>query len=97
MPPKKEKRTLTFHQSAILLHSKICLSDIELNRLAKAANLRKEMGELIQEWIEAVAQARFARWVGEYKELLEEHSGMVVSDEGANLEEVFRVEREAAL
>ena len=98
MPAKKDKQLkLNFQESAILLHSVLGLADIELNRLSRAANLRKEISELVQQWVDAIAEARFARWVAEYKELLEKSSGMVITDEGADLEEVFKAERTSAL
>lgn len=39
------------------------LESFELSRLNRARNLRREMRELVEEWIEAEVQARLARWV----------------------------------
>ena len=43
--------------------SKISLESFELNRLNQIANLRKELREVMEEWIEAEVEVRFARWV----------------------------------
>jgi hypothetical protein len=43
--------------------SKPTLESIELARLNRAADLRKEMQEVTDEWIEAQAEARLARWL----------------------------------
>lgn len=39
------------------------LESVELARLNRAADLRKEMQEVIDEWIEAESEARLARWL----------------------------------
>ncbi len=43
------------------------LESFELSRLNRARNLRREMRELVEEWIEAEVQARLARWVLEHR------------------------------
>ena len=43
--------------------STISLESYELARLNQIANLRKELREVMEEWIEAEVEARFARWV----------------------------------
>jgi hypothetical protein len=45
------------------------LQSFELSRLNHAAHLRKEVGALIEEWIEEAAEALLARWVREDREL----------------------------
>src|SRR5580658_6154699 len=39
------------------------LESFELSRMNRAANLRKELRQVMEEWIEAEVNARFARWV----------------------------------
>ena len=41
------------------------LESYELSRLNHAANIRREVGALIEQWIEDTAQALLARWVRE--------------------------------
>lgn len=43
--------------------SEISLESFELARLNQIANLRKELREVMEEWIEAEVEARIARWV----------------------------------
>lgn len=43
--------------------SKPGLESFELSRLNQVANLRKELREVVEEWIEAEVQARLARWI----------------------------------
>ncbi len=43
--------------------SKISLESFELTRLNQIANLRKELREVMEEWIEAEVEVRLARWV----------------------------------
>lgn len=50
--------------------SKSALAEIELTRLNAAANLRKEMRALLDQWIEEIADARVARWLLEHREQL---------------------------
>ena len=41
------------------------LQSFELSRLNHAANLRKEIAVLLEQWIEELAEAMVARWVRE--------------------------------
>ena len=45
--------------------SKPSLESFELSRLNHAANLRKEIAALLEQWIEETAEAFLARWVRE--------------------------------
>jgi hypothetical protein len=44
-----------------------CLEGFELSRLNRISNLRKEFREVLEEWIELEIEARFARWILEYR------------------------------
>lgn len=46
-----------------------CLEGFELSRLNRISNLRKEFHQLLAEWIEFEIEARFARWVLDYRRL----------------------------
>jgi hypothetical protein len=54
---------------SLLKLSQSCLETFELSRLNRISNLRKEFRELLGEWIEFEIEARFARWVLEYRRL----------------------------
>ena len=45
------------------------LESFELSRLNHAANLRKEIAALLEQWIEVTAEAFLARWVREDRKL----------------------------
>src|SRR5690242_5912216 len=45
------------------------LESFELSRLNHAANLRKEIAALLEQWIEETAEALLARWVREDRRL----------------------------
>jgi hypothetical protein len=45
------------------------LESFELSRLNHAANLRKEIAALIEQWIEETAEAFLARWLREDRKL----------------------------
>jgi hypothetical protein len=45
------------------------LESFELSRLNHAANLRKEIAALMEQWIEVTAEAFLARWVREDRKL----------------------------
>jgi hypothetical protein len=45
------------------------LESFELSRLNHAANLRKEIAALLEEWMEETAEALLARWVREDRKL----------------------------
>src|SRR5690348_15567746 len=45
------------------------LQSFELSRLNHAANIRKEIAALLEQWIEETAEARLARWVREDRKM----------------------------
>jgi hypothetical protein len=47
----------------ILTSSNTTLESLELARMNAASNLRKELHDVVEEWVEAEVQARMARWV----------------------------------
>ena len=48
------------------------LESFELSRLNHAANLRKEITALLEQWIEVTAEAFLARWIREDRKLAPE-------------------------
>ncbi|HKW64539.1 MAG TPA: hypothetical protein VJN89_18450 [Candidatus Acidoferrum sp.] len=52
----------------LLSASRNSLQSYELSRLAHAANLRKEIGALIDQWVDESACAMLARWLIEQRE-----------------------------
>ena len=52
----------------LLSASKNSLQSYELTRLAHAANLRKEMSALLDQWLEENAAAMLARWLMEQRD-----------------------------
>ena len=48
--------------------SKIALESFELSRLNEASNLRKEVQQILQGWIDTEVDARLARWILESKQ-----------------------------
>jgi hypothetical protein len=50
--------------------SRASLESFELSRLNHAANLRREIAALIDEWIEETAEAMLARWMLEHHTIL---------------------------
>ena len=46
--------------------SRASLQSFELTRLNHAANLRSEIGALIDQWLEETAEAMLARWMLEH-------------------------------
>jgi hypothetical protein len=56
---------------SLLKLSQNCLEGFELSRLNRISNLRKEFREVLDEWIEFEIEARFARWVLEFRHLRE--------------------------
>ncbi len=52
----------------LLSASRNSLQSFELSRLAHAANLRKEINALIDQWMEENAAALLARWLMEQRE-----------------------------
>jgi len=47
--------------------SKMSLESYELSRLNVAANLRRDLYDVVERWIEAEVEARLARWVLEHR------------------------------
>jgi hypothetical protein len=45
--------------------SQMSLEDFELARLDRAGNLRKQLRDIAEEWVEAAVEARLAQWVRE--------------------------------
>ena len=52
----------------LLSASRTSLQSYELSRLSHAANLRKEIGTLLDQWLEENACAMLARWLMEQRE-----------------------------
>lgn len=52
----------------LLSASRNSLQSYELSRLSHAANLRKEIGALLDQWIEENSAAMLARWLMEQRE-----------------------------
>lgn len=52
----------------LLTASRTALQSYELSRLSHAANLRKEIGQLLDSWIEENSAAMLARWLMEKNE-----------------------------
>jgi hypothetical protein len=46
------------------------LQSFELSRLNNAANLRREIGHLMDQWLEETAQAMLARWLLDHRDEL---------------------------
>jgi hypothetical protein len=61
MPTPKTEPPWEFLLSA----SRNSLQSFELSRLSHAANLRKEIGQLLDSWLEETAAAMLARWLME--------------------------------
>ncbi|HKV03488.1 MAG TPA: hypothetical protein VJO53_00115 [Candidatus Acidoferrales bacterium] len=55
--------------------SEAALESMELSRLNRAANLRKELREILEDWIESEVDARMARWLLEYRRAHAEQPG----------------------
>ena len=52
----------------LLTASRNSLQSYELSRLSHAANLRKEIAQLLDSWIEENSAAMLARWLMEHRE-----------------------------
>ena len=52
----------------LLSASRTSLQSYELTRLSHAANLRKEIGTLLDQWLDENASAMLARWLMEQRE-----------------------------
>lgn len=59
MPPRRPDAPLDYLHSA----STSSLESYELSRLNHAANLRREISVLLDQWIDETVQARLARWM----------------------------------
>lgn len=64
MPSHKTQPPWEFLLSA----SRNSLQSYELSRLSHAANLRKEISALIDQWMEETSAALLARWLMEHRE-----------------------------
>jgi len=71
-----------FHTQApwefLLSASRTTLQSYELSRLAHSANLRKEIGELLDQYLEENSSAMLARWLIDQRE----KSALAVPDDG---------------
>ena len=52
----------------LLSASRHSLQSYELSRLSHAANLRKEIAALVDQWVEENSSAMLARWLMEHRE-----------------------------
>lgn len=65
----------------LLSASRTSLQSYELTRLSHASNLRKEIGVLLDQWIEENASAMLARWLMQQREqAMRTESGTVGSN-----------------
>jgi hypothetical protein len=73
----------------LLSASRTSLQSFELTRLSHAANLRKEMGALLDQWLDENTCAMLARWLLEKSERTATHdandSSSSVSQAGAHV------------
>ncbi|MGC1418006.1 MAG: hypothetical protein WA817_22140 [Candidatus Acidiferrum sp.] len=67
----------------LLSASRNSLQSFELSRLAHAANLRKEISALIDQWMEENAAALLARWLMEQRERSARVPDMLAAAESA--------------
>ena len=65
----------------LLSASRTSLQSFELSRLSHAANLRKEIAALLDEWIEENSSAMLARWLMEQEERLSRPQNRVPAGE----------------
>ncbi|MDP9340040.1 MAG: hypothetical protein M3P45_14355 [Acidobacteriota bacterium] len=63
--------------------SRTSLQSYELTRLSHAANLRKEIGTLLDQWLEENACAMLARWLMEQRERPPMHGATELFPPGA--------------
>lgn len=71
MPIRRTDPPLDYLHSA----SASSLESYELSRLNHAANLRREIAALLDQWIEETVHARLARWILEDRALQEHSTG----------------------
>jgi len=83
----------------LLSASRNSLQSYELTRLNHAANLRKEIGALLDQWLEENASAMLARWLMEQREhpahSMDASAGETSPTEGHVVSDNFFVDREA--
>jgi hypothetical protein len=74
----------------LLSASRNSLQSYELSRLGHAANLRKEVGPMLDQWVEELAAAMLARWLMEHqrREVLSPANGEQ-REEGASASDNF--------
>jgi hypothetical protein len=64
----------------LVTSSKAALENFGLARMNAIANLRKELRDVVEEWIEAETQSRLARWVLECRRIQESSAGAETSE-----------------
>ncbi len=69
----------------LVTSSEAALETFELARLNKSANLRKELRDVVEEWIEAEIQSRLARWILDCRRTQAGRSDVDPSGASANL------------
>jgi hypothetical protein len=53
----------------LVTSSQQSLESFELSRLSQASNLRKELRDVVEEWVQTEVEARFARWILECRRM----------------------------
>jgi hypothetical protein len=81
----------------LVTSSQAALETFELSRLNKSANLRKELRDVVEEWIEAEIQSRLARWILECRRTQDAASDMGLSELSAPLPVRARAEKRLPL
>ena len=97
MPSPKPQPPWEFLLSA----SRNSLQSYELSRLSHAANLRKEIGALLDQWLEENACAMVARWLMQHREHAAREpeatlAGAVGPEEGHSVSYNFFADRSAS-
>lgn len=69
------------HVEYLLRCSKPSLESFELSRLNQIANLRKQLRELVEAWIDAEVEARLARWILERRRGRTDAQGLIAFPE----------------
>jgi hypothetical protein len=85
----------------LLSASRNSLQSFELSRLTHAANLRKEIAALLDQWIDESSEAMLARWLMEQRERPPQEpespaSGELPPEEGRSVSHNFFADRGAA-
>jgi hypothetical protein len=85
----------------LLSASRNSLQSFELSRLTHAANLRKEIGALLDQWIDESSEAMLARWLMERPERPPHEpeplpSGDLEPEDGGSVSHNFFADRGAA-